>query len=95
MLDQIALHLKLVHGGASGVVAPFFALLDRLIPDPRQPNPDPFAFPFLGHPIHGLDQYPHGSSEYLEVAERGVGHAEGVHQHDCPRRPIPLSLVDG
>ena len=31
--------------------------------------------------VHGLGRHPHGLSERLQVVERGVGQAEGVHQH--------------
>ena len=31
--------------------------------------------------VHGLGRHPHGLSECLQVVERGVGQAEGVHQH--------------
>ena len=45
--------------------------------------------------VHGLGRHPHGLSERLQVVERGVGQAEGVHQHDRPQRPVPLCLIDG
>ena len=67
----------------------------RPIPDPRQPRSDPLALPFRGDQIHGRNGYPHGLGARLEVAERGVGRAEGVHQHDRPRGPVPLGFVDG
>ena len=35
----------------------------RLYRPRRSQKPDPFAFPLLRHPIHGLDRYPHGLNE--------------------------------
>jgi len=71
---------------ARATVAPFFRLLDRLIPNPCQPNPNSFAFAFLGYPIHSLDGYLHGSSKVLEVPERRVGHATMLWESATPVR---------
>ena len=67
----------------------------RPVPDPRQPKTDPFAFLFRRDLVYGMDGYSHGLGECLEVAERSVLHTEGMHQHDCPRGPVPLGFVDG
>lgn len=79
----------------AGLASHDVPLHGRMIFDPAQPKPDSFAFPLPGHPIHRLDRYSHGPGERLEVTKGGVGRTEGVHQHERPPCPIPLSLVNG
>ena len=76
------------------VVGAYFRLLCRLVADPPQPQSNSLALAFRRHPIHRLERYSHQLGERLEVAKRGVGQAERVHEHERPFRSVSLRLID-